>query len=103
MTKKALKTITENIQNLESQIFYGIQDLKKYSDNEKIEQTITDINFYFGRLYGIQDTLTVLNITFDFDSIYARIKEQIVKNIYINSVSHILSAKYKFTAFGQFY
>lgn len=79
MTKKALKTITENIQNLESQIFYGIQDLKKYSDNEKIEQTITDINFYFGRLYGIQDTLTVLNITFDFDSIYARIEEQIVK------------------------
>ena len=49
MTKKALKTITENIQ------------------------------------------------------IYARIKEQIVKNIYINSVSHILSTKYKFTAFGQFY
>lgn len=79
MTKKALKTIIENIQNLESQIFYGIQDLKKYSDNEKIEQTITDINFYFGRLYGIQDTLTVLNITFDFDSIYARIEEQIVK------------------------
>ena len=53
MTKKALKTITENIQNLESQIFYGIQDLKKYSDNEKIEQTITEKYKFtaFGQFY----------------------------------------------------
>lgn len=103
ITKKSNEAITKNIQQWETQIFYRITDLSKSINNEKREELIQEINFYFGRLYGIQDTLSDLNIIYDFESMYKRIKTYMVQKIYNNNVAYIINTKYKFTAFGQFY
>ena len=105
LTKKAIYAIEKDIMEWNQRIFWSIDDLKNCNTNEQRRENIQSINFFMGRLLGIQDTLVNLNSDYkhDFETLYNNMKKYIVKNIYNSDISYIIGTEYQYTAFGQFY